>query len=146
MRLVPSIATASAVGALALGAGVLPAAAAPGGGASVVREAAFYVDGHTYRTVGTPSSLPSKAPAHSFDLLYVFVGDEVPDGQLPVAEAAPGQRGYNGGRWIVTEVHYTGDALPVLTSNEAVEAALDHGRLSVMDPDAARFVCPVIRL
>ena len=143
MRLVPSIATASAVGALALGAGVLPASAEPGGGATVVRDGAFYVDGQTYRTVGTPTALPSRAPAHSFDVLYVF-GEGAPEGQLPVAEAAPGQRGYNGGRWVVMQVEYTG--ADVLTSNEQVEDALEHGELVVTDPDAARFVCPVIRL
>lgn len=146
MRLVPRIATASAVGALALGAAVLPAAAEPGGGATVVRGDAFFVDGQTYRTVLTPTTLPSGAPTHSFDVLYVVVGDGVADGQLPVAEAAPGQRGYNGGRWIVTEVSSTGGALPLLTSNEQVEAALAAGHLEVSDPDVARFVCPVIRL
>jgi hypothetical protein len=50
------------------------------------------------------------------------------------------------GRWIVTEVSYTGAALPVLTSNEQVEQALTDGDLVVTDGDAARFVCPVIRL
>lgn len=144
MRLVPRIATASAVGALAFGAGVLPATAEPGGGATVVRGDAFYVDGQTYRTVLTPTALPDRAPAHSFDVLYVF--ESGAPGQLPVAEAAPGQPGYNGGRWIVTEVSYTGAALPVLTSNEQVEQALADGELVVTDGDAARFVCPVIRL
>jgi hypothetical protein len=136
---------------LALTGAAAPALADPGGGATVVRDQAFYVDGEAYRTVATPNTLPAKAPRQSFDRLYSF-GDIQPS----VAEAAPGMRGYNGGRWIVNLVdHATGweayadgtDAhgMPVFVSDEAVEKAIDAGALTVTY-DVKRFTCPVIPL
>ncbi|HET9671257.1 MAG TPA: hypothetical protein VFQ40_00240, partial [Actinomycetota bacterium] len=56
---------------------------------------AFYVEGDVYRTVGTPTDLSmTGAPAGSFDTIYEFDGE-----QLNLATAAPGDPGYNGGRW-----------------------------------------------
>ena len=70
--------------------GLLAATASAG-----VTGPAFYVDGQTYRTVNTPTDLSGTgAPAHSFDTIYDFGGN-----QLNVATAAPGDRGYNGGRY-----------------------------------------------
>jgi hypothetical protein len=58
---------------------------------------AFYVDGVTYRTVGTPTDFSGTgAPASSYDAIYEFSG-----AQLNVADAAPGDSDYNGGRWMV---------------------------------------------
>jgi hypothetical protein len=37
------------------------------------------------------------APAHSFDTIYEFFGVQ----PLKVAMAAPGDPGFNGGRWMV---------------------------------------------
>ena len=69
-------------------------AVASANGAGGVTGAAFYVDGELYRTVGTPTDLSNTgAPAHNFDIIYA-----IGHGQPNVAEAAPGQRGYNGGR------------------------------------------------
>src|SRR3970040_1743870 len=79
------------VAALAVaGAGVVAAAGAGG-----VPGPAFYVDGELYRTVGTPTDFShTGAPDHSFDVIYDFGGV-----QTNVAEAAPGQPGFNGGGW-----------------------------------------------
>jgi hypothetical protein len=66
-------------------------------GAGGVTGPAFYVDGELYRTVGTPTDLGGTgAPAHSYDTIYEFFGN-----QPNVATAAPGDKGYNGGRWRV---------------------------------------------
>src|SRR5918992_4822565 len=69
----------------------------PGAAFGGVGGPAFYVNGTVYRTVGTPTDLSGTgAPAHSYDTIYEFFG-----AQLNVATAAPGDRGYNGGRWRV---------------------------------------------
>src|SRR6266511_5541002 len=83
-----------AVLALVLAALPLGALAAGAGG---VTGPAFYVNGQLYRTVGTPTDLSTTgAPAHSYDVIYEFFGL-----QPNVATAAPGDPGYNGGRWMV---------------------------------------------
>src|SRR4029453_12845633 len=91
-RLVGAMAVAAAAAGLAIA--QAPASAGVGG-------PAFYVNGQLYRTVGTPTDLSGTgAPAHAWDVIYEFSG-----AQLNVAEAAPGVRGYNGGRW---QVHALG--------------------------------------
>ncbi len=139
-----------ALTALALLAIPTTALAAPGGGAGGVTGPAFYVDGDLYRTVGTPTDLSNTgAPAHSFDTIYA-----IPN-QPAVATAAPGDEGYNGGRWMVhaldfddyeaavaaVDVNGSGD----IDSHAEVEAALDGGY--AVDLGVVRsFVCPVIPL
>ena len=67
------------------------------GGSGGVTGPAFYVDGALYRTVNTPTDLSETgAPAHAWDTIYDFGG-----AQPNVATAAPGDRDYNGGRWMV---------------------------------------------
>ena len=139
------------VAALAVaGAGVVAAAGAGG-----VTGPAFYVDGELYRTVGTPTDFShTGAPDHSFDVIYDFGG-----AQTNVAEAAPGQPGFNGGRWRVHGVAFnTSWAATVaahdsngsgdLDSNEEVEAALaDNGASGATDLGVVKtFECPVIKL
>src|SRR5687768_4232494 len=76
---------------LPLGLAVVAGAPAQAGGVS---GPAFYVDHELYRTVATPTDLSGTgAPDSSFDALYAF------DDQRSVAEAAPGDPGFNGGRW-----------------------------------------------
>ncbi len=100
---------------------------------------AFYVDGAQYRTVGTPTDFSrTGAPAHSFDRIYVLGGDLV-----NVAEAKPGDRDFNGGRWMVLPL--TWHVTPVqLTSAEQVEAMAANGSLSIADAPVKLFECPVI--
>jgi hypothetical protein len=108
---------------------------------------AFYVDGELYRTVGTPTDFSNTgAPAHSFDTIYAI------NGQPNVATAAPGDRDYNGGRWMVHGISLTGEIDPVdangsgdLDSAAEVHAALQAGiatDLGVVDS----FECPVIKV
>jgi hypothetical protein len=71
-------------------------------GAGGVTGPAFYVDSELYRTVGTPTDLNGTgAPASSYDTIYEFFGN-----QPNVATAAPGDKGYNGGRWRVQLLHF----------------------------------------
>ncbi len=127
------------------------ASAAPGGGAGGVTGPAFYVDGELYRTVGTPTDLSSTgAPAHSFDIIY-----DLGDGVTNVAEAKPGDRDHNGGRWQVHAVtfdDYDG-ALAAADMNdsgtfdsaEEVEQAIAAG--DATDNGVVKsFVCPVIHI
>jgi hypothetical protein len=92
---------------------VAVAPAAAGGPPSL----AFYVDGLRYRTVGT--------------------------GLINVAEAAPGDRDFNGGRWMVLPV--TWNVAPVqLTSDEQVDWYADNGWITVATLPVVQFECPVI--
>ena len=132
MRKFVSIASASLL-ALALSAGAVAAGGPPGIG--------FYVDGDLYRTVGTPTDFSKTgAPAHSFDVIYALGG-----GLLNVAEAKPGDRDYNGGRWTVLPVSW--NVAPVqLTSAEQVEAYAAAGMLDIASEPVKWFECPVIPL
>jgi hypothetical protein len=126
---------------------VVPAAALAGG----VTGPAFYVDGTVYRTVGTPTDLSGTgAPSESFDTIYDFGGL-----QMNVATAAPGDRGYNGGRWQVHALSIAsyptalaaGDLNDngVLDSDGEVAAAIAAG--AATDAGIVKsFVCPVIPL
>jgi hypothetical protein len=124
--------------------------AAPASGG--VSGPAFYVDGELYRTVGTPTDLSrTGAPAHAWDIIYNFGGE-----QLDVAEAAPGDRDYNGGRWQVHGLTFPAgygaaladgdlDGNGVIDSAEEVVAALAAG--SALDGGVVmRFECPAIPL
>jgi hypothetical protein len=141
------LATAAVVAVAAAGAavGTAPASAGVGG-------PAFYVDGDLYRTVGTPTDLSgTDAPAHAWDVIYEFFG-----AQLNVAEAAPGDPGYNGGRWQVHGLAFPSgyaaaladgdtDGDGVLDSTAEVDAALATG--SAVDTGVVKqFECPAIPL
>jgi hypothetical protein len=115
---------------------------------------AFYVEGEVYRTVGTPTDLSTTgAPAGSFDTIYEFDG-----AQLNLATAAPGDPGYNGGRWLVhllvwtstyqdavTQHGGTMDPSTIDTNAEiaAVLADVD-GTGGATTMVVKSFVCPVI--
>lgn len=100
---------------------------------------AFYVDDVRYRTVGTPTDFSNTgAPAGSYDQIYVLG-----DGLVPVADAKPGDRDFNGGRWMVLPV--TWHTSPVqLTSAEQVHAYAAAGMLGIATSPVALFECPVI--
>src|SRR6266516_1320207 len=136
--------------ALALVPGV---AAAQGAGG--VTGAAILVNGAAYRTVGTPTDLSGTgAPASSFDTIYDFGG-----AQLNVATAAPGDAGYNGGRWRVHALSFNtsyattlaahdlnGDG--VIDTNAEIGSVLDDGGpTGATDLGIVQsFECPVIPL
>jgi hypothetical protein len=108
---------------------------------------AIYVDHVLYRTVATPNDLSGTgAPAHSWDTIYNFFG-----AQRSVATAAPGDPGYNGGRWEVHKVSTPNgyaaaldagdlDGNGVLDSADEIDAAMDSGAL-VDDGIVKYFVC-----
>jgi hypothetical protein len=100
---------------------------------------AFYVDGERYRTVGTPTDFNrTGTPASSYDRIYALG-----EGLVNVAESAPGDRDYNGGRWMVLPV--TWNVTPVqLTSAEQVEMYAEQGALTIAAAPVKRFECPVI--
>jgi hypothetical protein len=100
---------------------------------------AFYVDGDLYRTVGTPTDFSGTgAPASSFDTVYQFFGTIT-----NVASSAPGDRDFNGGRWMV--IGATWNVAPYqLHSEEEVLAAADAGDITLSDGPIRLFECPVI--
>ena len=100
---------------------------------------AFYVDGDLYRTVGTPTDFSTTgAPEHSFDTVYQFFGTIT-----NVASSAPGDRDYNGGRWMV--IGATWNVAPYsLYSEEEVLAAEAAGDITLTDDPIKWFECPVI--
>lgn len=123
----------------------LPAGIASAG----VTGPAFYVDGTLYRTVGTQTDFSGTgAPESTFDVIYDFGGE-----QPNVATAAPGDPGFNGGRWKVHALAFEDyeDAVAAVDSNdsgdidsdEEVAAALNAGLAEDLGVVRA-FECPVI--
>jgi hypothetical protein len=136
---------------LAVATAVTAGTAGAAGSGGVSGGPAFYVNGELYRTVNTPTDLSKTgAPAQSFDTIYDFGGL-----QLNVATAAPGDPGYNGGRWRVHALTFTNYAAAVqqfdtngsgdFDSAEEVQAAVAAG--AATDAGVVKsFVCPVIRI
>jgi hypothetical protein len=99
--------------------------------------------------VVTPTALPDRGPK---DGIFAFTNL---DGQRSVAEAKPGDRDYNGGRWQVILLAFTEEGLEVhdadsdgmadfeLMSWEEVVAHIQLGHLTVIGYGPS-FVCPVI--
>jgi hypothetical protein len=114
---------------------VAASAVAAGGPPSL----SFYVDDARYRTLGTPTDFSGTgASESSFDRIYVLGGE-----LINVAEAKPGDRDFNGGRWMVLPV--TWHVAPVqLTNAEQVEAYASAGMLTIADEPVKEFLCPVI--
>jgi hypothetical protein len=126
----------------------------PGAASARVSGPAFYVNGTVYRTVATPTDQSrTGAPAHSYDTIYEFFG-----AQLNVATAAPGDAGYNGGRWMVHGLDWNtsyedavaehGGTNGVIDTNTEIAALLaDGGAGGATDIGVIKsFVCPVIKL
>jgi hypothetical protein len=135
----------------ALVVGIATAAFAATATAGGVSGPAFYVDGQLYRTVGTPTDLSATGgPDSSFDTIYQFFGL-----QPNVATAAPGDPGFNGGRWRVHGLHFADYAAAVaqfdangsgnLDSAAEVDAALAAGAATDIGVIKS-FECPVIPL
>lgn len=137
------------VAVLAVGAPTAALAEGSGG----ITGPAFYVNGQTYRTVGTPTDLSGTgAPARSFDHIYAFG-----DAQMNVATAAPGDPDYNGGRWQVHALSFNTsytdtlgahdlDGSGAIDTNDELWSALgDAGPDGARDAGIVRrFVCPAI--
>lgn len=103
---------------------------------------AIYADGATWGTKGTADlPAPTDNNRQSYDGLFKFPGGAA-DGQLPVAEAAPGNPDYNSGRWI--EYNVTWNVEPVLvTSYEQLHALKEAGDVTIMET-GNYFQCPLL--
>ena len=97
----------------------------------------FYVDDVRYRTVGTPTDFfGTRAPESSYDKIYNLGTG------INVAEAKPGDRDFNGGRWLVYTV--TWHTTPVQYTNvEQIYAAEDAGLLTINAEPVKAFFCNV---
>ena len=117
---------------------------------------ALYADGETFGTKGvTVLPAPNEHNVHSFDVLYVITNSNNPRNQVPVAEAAPGNPDYNGGRWFTHTVEWTAAGfmthglVPILKSQADVldQYALGHlvitpGSFALGPP--VYFECPLL--
>src|SRR5262245_30952790 len=131
---------------------LVSATAAVAKGSGGVTGPSFYVDGTLYRTVGTPTDLSrTGGPAHSFDTIYQFFGVQ----PYNVATAAPGDPGFNGGRWRVHGLEFADYAAAVAQydANGSGDFDSDEGVLAAIAGGAATdlgvvksFECPVIKI
>ena len=116
----------------------------------------IYADGELWATKGvTALPAPNGRNLQSFDKLFIVTNSNHPDGQLPVSEAAPRNRHYNGGRWFTHTVEWTQagfDAhgtVPVLTSYDDVMLHYELGHLTITagSPEGGPppyFECPLL--
>lgn len=130
----------------------LPVLAGPPPGAKPDFGPHIYVDGVAWGTKATTALPNPEGAARSFDVLYVFLdqeGNPQPlSEQLLVADAAPGDRDYNGGRWEVFTVQWNVEPYE-LVSVEEVHAAAAAGDVTITEgsfeggpPDY--FSCPLL--
>lgn len=130
----------------------LGATSVSAGGATRV-PAAIWAHGELYDTVVTPTSFVAP-PEHSTDAIYSFMMSGL-GGQRSVADSAPGDPDFNGGRWNVQVVTFTdqgrlvhdqnGDGLVdvELASEEAVLEQEYLGNV-VITPASFYFECPML--
>ncbi len=98
----------------------------------------LYGDGEVWGTKGAAGiPAPNDHNLQSFDKLFVITNSNNPEGQLPVAEAAPGNPAYNGGRWFTHTVEWTESGfdahgtVPVLKSYDDVMLHYSLGHLDI---------------
>jgi len=118
---------------------------------------ALWGDGQLWATKGVaPLPAPNGHNNQSFDKLFVIINSNNPNGQLPVAEAAPRNFNFNGGRWFTHTVVWTQagfddhGTVPVLTSYDDIVLHYQLGHLDItpgspdptMTPDY--FECPLL--
>ena len=129
------------VAVLAVGLVAAPAAAARGGNpGSPINEDLLWADGDLLGTI-FQKDLKYNGNESSYDKLFM-----VPTQDNPVAEAAPGNSDYNGGRWLPTDVEWVdGAEISVLKSAADVYAAAAAGDLIIKASDTGgAFLCPLI--
>ena len=98
---------------------------------------AIYADGVAWGTKGNGDlPAPNAHNRQSFDGLYKFTNGV--EGQLAVAEAAPTNPAYNGGRWIEYLVTFNGD--PELVTSYAQLQTLD---VTIVET-GNYFQCPLL--
>ena len=102
-------------------------------------EGRIYANGELYATF--VSTTVGDAPGQSFDALFTFPGTDL----ISVAEAAPGEAHYNGGRWIQLAVTFTGMAPEQFMDDSEVWFHYNLGHLTITDT-GGRVICPLISL
>jgi hypothetical protein len=124
----------------ATGAALLISVAASSVAAGGPPNLAFYIDDVRYRTVGTPTDFTNTgAPSFTYDKIYALG-----NGLANVAEAKPGDRDFNGGRWAVYPVTWATGVTPVQLTNDADVLAWEAaGLLSIADSPVKLFFCSV---
>jgi len=102
---------------------------------------AIYADGETWGTKGTTDlPAPTENNSQSFDGLFKITNGVM--GQLAVAEAAPGNPAYNGGRWNEFSVTFTGE--PVLVTSYAQLHDLAIAGEVTITGTGKYFQCPLL--
>lgn len=120
---------------------ILLIAAVPAVAAGPNFSPAIYADGVAWGTKGTTDlPAPNAHNRQSFDGLYKFTNGVMD--QLPVAEAAPGNPAYNGGRWIEYFVTFTGTPMSI-TSYEQLMPLITSGAVMVTET-GNYFQCPLL--
>jgi hypothetical protein len=103
--------------------------------------AGVYADGEAWGTKGTTTlPAPNENNTQSFDKLFSFTNGV--DGQLAVAEAAPGNPNYNGGRWSGQSVTWNEGTTPVLLTSYA--DIQDHMHELTIEETGSYFQCPLL--
>ena len=99
----------------------------------------FYIDDVRYRTVGTPTDFfDTGAPAWTYDHIYNLGTG------INVADAKPGDRDFNGGRWLVYTVTWAQGVTPVQYTNDGqIFAAQTAGLLTINPVPVKSFFCNV---
>lgn len=117
---------------------VVPAfAAAPNFGPAI------YADDEAWGTKGTADlPAPTEKNRQSFDGLFKITNGV--EGQLAVAEAAPGNPAYNGGRWIEYFVEFVDPTEAVLVTSYAQLHALEMDGKVTKTESGAYFQCPLL--
>lgn len=105
---------------------------------------AIYADGEAWATKGLgPFPPPNGNNDQSFDKLFAFTNGA--EGQLPVAEAAPGNPDYNGGRWNAYSATWLIGNPPVVKSYAELAGYVADGFLMVVAA-GNYFECPLLPL
>jgi len=95
----------------------------------------IYAHDMEYQTIGTPALLPAGG---RFDTIYALGGD-----LANVADAAPGDMEFNGGRWEVRPINWLTISPTQFTNAEQIHQAAMAGQISIGDV-VKRFECPLI--
>ncbi len=102
-------------------------------------EGRVYANAQLWATFGLKDF--KRAPDVSTDLIFTFPGTNL----IPVADAAPGDPDYHGGRWDVRAVTFTGMAPQQFTSDDEVWFHYGLSHLTISG-NLKYFECPLIRL
>lgn len=95
----------------------------------------IYANDELFTGVNAPRDLPNQG---KFDTIYVLGAD-----LKPVADSAPGDTDYNGGRWEVRIVTWISIPAQQFTNAAQISTAVAAGQIAIGDV-VRRFECPLI--